>query len=169
MICRVRALLDFFITSHASSIFPCVQAIVWSPCIISIIPPSPGYISSDTFHEPRLPSPTLGKQDFTSSSPTDNMSNPAFSSPTYKNESIGWRLITTDYVTVIAAFVLVFARLYTKYFLTKSPGWEDGTFLPFHASSPCPGADDACNSHVRYCLASCHRSFRCRLSRYAHL
>ena len=97
------------------------------------------------------------------------MTGAAIGSPAYKNESIGWQLITTDYVTVILALVLVSARLYTKYFITKTPGWEDGKYLPSHASSPCPGADDACNSHVRYCLASCHRSFDSRLSRYAHV
>ena len=58
------------------------------------------------------------------------MSGPAPpSSPAYKNESIGWQLMTTDYVTVILAFVLVAARLYTKFFLTRAPGWEDGKLL----------------------------------------
>ena len=97
------------------------------------------------------------------------MSSPALGSPAYNNQSIGWQLITTDYVTVIIASVLVVARLYTKYFLTRAPGWEDGKPLPFQASSPCPGADDTWNSHVRCCFASRNRSFGMRLSRYAHI
>ena len=61
------------------------------------------------------------------------MSGPALGSPAYNNQSIGWQLMTTDYVTVILALVLVAARLFTKYFLTKTPGWEDGKLLLPHA------------------------------------
>ena len=60
------------------------------------------------------------------------MPEPAIGTPAYNNQSIAWQLLTTDYVTISIAFVLVVARLYTKYFLTKSPGWEDGTFLLSH-------------------------------------
>lgn len=55
------------------------------------------------------------------------MSTPAIGSPAYNNESIAWKLMTTDLVTVIVAFLLVIGRLYTKFFTTKSPGWEDCT------------------------------------------
>ena len=61
------------------------------------------------------------------------MSFPVNQSPAYKNQSNAWQLLTTDYVTISLAFVLVAARLYTKYFLTKSPGWEDGKPSPPHA------------------------------------
>lgn len=61
------------------------------------------------------------------------MSGPVNLSPAYKNQSNGWQLLTTDYVTVTLAFLLVAARLYTKYFLTRAPGWEDGKPLPFYA------------------------------------
>ena len=61
------------------------------------------------------------------------MSGPALGSPAYNNQSIGWQLMITDYVTVILALVLVAARLYTKYFLTRTPGWEDGKLLLSHA------------------------------------
>ena len=53
------------------------------------------------------------------------MSGPAIDSPTYNNESIAWKLMTTDLVTITIAFLLVVGRLYTKFFLTKAPGWED--------------------------------------------
>ena len=44
----------------------------------------------------------------------------------YNNpSSIGWKVTTTDYVTVSAAFVVVLARCYTKFFLLKSRGWDD--------------------------------------------
>ena len=44
----------------------------------------------------------------------------------YNNpSSIGWKVTTTDYVTVSAAFVTVLARCYTKFFLLKSRGWDD--------------------------------------------
>ena len=33
--------------------------------------------------------------------------------------------MTTDLATVIIAFLLVIGRLYTKCFITRSPGWED--------------------------------------------
>ena len=62
------------------------------------------------------------------------MSSPAIGSPAYNNESIGWELMTADLVTVIIALVLVIGRLYTKYFITKSPGWEDCTLLLCHIS-----------------------------------
>lgn len=57
------------------------------------------------------------------------MASPAIGSPAYNNQSNAWELITTDFVTVITAFILVLSRLYTKYFLTKSAGWEDGRLL----------------------------------------
>ena len=57
------------------------------------------------------------------------MSSSLASSPAYLNESIGWKVVTTDLVTVSIAFILVIGRLYTKYFITKCPGWEDCTFL----------------------------------------
>ena len=44
--------------------------------------------------------------------------------------------MSTDYSTVSIALVLVIARLYTKYFLTKTPGWEDRTLLPTHMRPP---------------------------------
>lgn len=40
--------------------------------------------------------------------------------------------MTTDLVTVIVAFLLVIGRLYTKFFITKSPGWEDCTSTRRH-------------------------------------
>ena len=64
------------------------------------------------------------------------MSGPAVGSPAYNNESIGWQLITTGLVSISIAFVLVIARLYTKFFLTKSPGWEDCRLLRPHAYLP---------------------------------
>ena len=57
------------------------------------------------------------------------MSSPAVGSPAYNNESNAWKLMTTDLVTVTIAFLLVIGRLYTKYFITKSPGWEDCKML----------------------------------------
>ncbi|CAD6590416.1 MAG: hypothetical protein ASARMPREDX12_004355 [Alectoria sarmentosa] len=53
------------------------------------------------------------------------MTAPSFSSPAYDNESNAWKLMTTDLVTVIIAFVLVLGRMYKKCFITKYPGWED--------------------------------------------
>ncbi|KAI4221799.1 MAG: hypothetical protein L6R36_006633 [Xanthoria steineri] len=48
----------------------------------------------------------------------------------YNNpSSIGWKVTTTDYVTVSAAFVTVLARCYTKFFLLKSRGWDDYTII----------------------------------------
>lgn len=41
--------------------------------------------------------------------------------------------MTTDYITVSIAFILVVGRLCTKFFITKSPGWEDGKALLCHA------------------------------------
>lgn len=40
--------------------------------------------------------------------------------------------MTTDLVTVTIAFLLVTGRLYTKYFVTRSPGWEDCGVLLSH-------------------------------------
>ena len=64
------------------------------------------------------------------------MSGPAVGSPAYNNQSIGWKLVTTDLVTIIFAFLLVVGRLYTKCFLTKSPGWEDCNTFPSHICVP---------------------------------
>lgn len=169
MICRVRALLDFLITLMS----PHLHLLQCWNGFNSLSPYTTPPISKLQILWHNLwASTTLfypWNHDYTSSAPADKMSGPAPHSPAYNNQSIGWQLITTDYVTVILAFVLVAARLYTKYFLTRSPGWEDGKHLPAHASSPCHGADGPWNSHVRCGLASCNRSFGVRLSRYAHI
>lgn len=64
------------------------------------------------------------------------MSTPVVGSPAYNNASIGWKLITTDLVTIIVAFLLVLGRLYTKFFMTRSPGWEDCKNLLYHLCVP---------------------------------
>ena len=40
--------------------------------------------------------------------------------------------MTTDLVSISIAFLLVVGRLYTKCFITKSPGWEDCMILACH-------------------------------------
>ena len=36
-----------------------------------------------------------------------------------------WQLTTADLVTLSFAFTIVFLRCYTKFFLIKTPGWDD--------------------------------------------
>lgn len=39
--------------------------------------------------------------------------------------SIAWKVTNTDLVTLSLAFAVVVLRCYTKFFLTKSRGWDD--------------------------------------------
>ncbi|KAL8764616.1 MAG: hypothetical protein Q9194_006944 [Teloschistes cf. exilis] len=41
--------------------------------------------------------------------------------------SQGWRVTVADLVSLSFAFVFVLARLFTKFFLVKAPGWDDCT------------------------------------------
>lgn len=41
--------------------------------------------------------------------------------------SVGWKVTLTDLVSISFAFVFVLARLFTKFFLVKAPGWDDCT------------------------------------------
>ncbi|KAL8685821.1 MAG: hypothetical protein Q9218_007524 [Villophora microphyllina] len=56
----------------------------------------------------------------------------SFSQPhNYYNNppSQGWKVITTDLVTISLAFVAVVARCFTKFFIVKAPGWDDYTII----------------------------------------
>ncbi|KAL9577120.1 MAG: hypothetical protein Q9212_006576 [Teloschistes hypoglaucus] len=39
--------------------------------------------------------------------------------------SVGWKVTLTDLISISFAFVFVLARLFTKFFLVKAPGWDD--------------------------------------------
>lgn len=90
------------------------------------------------------------------------MSGLAVGSPAYDNESIAWKLKTADLVTVTIAFLLVIGRLYTKYAITRSPGWEDCEISPSHISVPLK-LNFAWNRHfgpgIAYCNRPCSRGF----------
>lgn len=56
----------------------------------------------------------------------------AFSHPhNYYNNppSQAWKVTHTDLITISFAFVIVILRCYTKFFLVKSPGWDDYTCI----------------------------------------
>ncbi|KAL8942235.1 MAG: hypothetical protein Q9211_001479 [Gyalolechia sp. 1 TL-2023] len=43
--------------------------------------------------------------------------------------SQAWKVINTDLITVSFAVIIVLLRCYTKYFITKSSGWDDYTCI----------------------------------------
>lgn len=52
------------------------------------------------------------------------MSSPTIGSPAYNDESLAWKLVNTDLVTVIVRFLSVSGRMYTKCFITRARGWR---------------------------------------------
>ncbi|KAL8662642.1 MAG: hypothetical protein Q9168_008225 [Polycauliona sp. 1 TL-2023] len=53
--------------------------------------------------------------------------------------SIGWKITTTDYVTLSVACVVVLARCYTKFAIVRNRGWDDCACIPI--MSEVGGAD----------------------------
>ena len=51
------------------------------------------------------------------------------SAPLPPNESRGSDLITTNWITVSVASLVVFLRIYSRAFLRKVAGWDDWTIV----------------------------------------